>query len=257
MVRQASCDVSDRNDKGSPDTGWQILGSCPPPACSEASAAGPGPRAVPRARRPVGTGPASRSRASRALPGQAAGSAVAERGPPPAGFTPLVLHPPRGHRPRAPGHPRQKPLRAPSSREATVPSASFLPPRRPPAPALLRELAQAHTEKAAGETAVKPLPCGSGSPTTLPSPDRCRGPGAATLVPRTTGRARLGPRRGAGRARPCRAQLGSAGEARPGTQTPPRRPGGQGRCSARRCENARGAQGHPPPPDGTPGEVVG
>lgn len=28
MVRQASCDVSDRNDKGSPDTVWQILGSC-------------------------------------------------------------------------------------------------------------------------------------------------------------------------------------------------------------------------------------
>lgn len=26
MVRQASCDVCDRNDKSSPDTAWQILG---------------------------------------------------------------------------------------------------------------------------------------------------------------------------------------------------------------------------------------
>lgn len=40
MVRQASCDVSDRNDKGSPDTVWQILGSCRGSfSCSETSAA--------------------------------------------------------------------------------------------------------------------------------------------------------------------------------------------------------------------------
>lgn len=40
MVRQASCDVSDRNDKGSPDTVWQILGSCRGSfSCSTASAA--------------------------------------------------------------------------------------------------------------------------------------------------------------------------------------------------------------------------
>lgn len=40
MVRQASCDVSDRNDKGSPDTVWQILGSCCGSfSCSTASAA--------------------------------------------------------------------------------------------------------------------------------------------------------------------------------------------------------------------------
>lgn len=40
MVRQASCDVSDRNDKGSPDTVWQILGSCRASfSCSTASAA--------------------------------------------------------------------------------------------------------------------------------------------------------------------------------------------------------------------------
>lgn len=40
MVRQASCDVSDRNDKGSPDTAWQILGCCRGAfSCSTASAA--------------------------------------------------------------------------------------------------------------------------------------------------------------------------------------------------------------------------
>lgn len=40
MVRQASCDVSDRNDKGSPDTVWQILGSyCGSFSCSKTSAA--------------------------------------------------------------------------------------------------------------------------------------------------------------------------------------------------------------------------
>lgn len=40
MVRQASCDVSDRNDKGSPDTVWQILGSyCSSFSCSQTSAA--------------------------------------------------------------------------------------------------------------------------------------------------------------------------------------------------------------------------
>lgn len=40
MVRQASCDVSDRNDKGSPDTVWQILGSCRASfSCSTATAA--------------------------------------------------------------------------------------------------------------------------------------------------------------------------------------------------------------------------
>lgn len=40
MVRQASCDVSDRNDKGSPDTVWQILGSCRGSfSCSKTSAA--------------------------------------------------------------------------------------------------------------------------------------------------------------------------------------------------------------------------
>lgn len=39
MVRQASCDVSDRNDKGSPDTVWQILGSSRGPfSCSKTSA---------------------------------------------------------------------------------------------------------------------------------------------------------------------------------------------------------------------------
>lgn len=40
MVRQASCDVSDRNDKGSPDTVWQILGSYRGSfSCSKTSAA--------------------------------------------------------------------------------------------------------------------------------------------------------------------------------------------------------------------------
>lgn len=40
MVKQASCDVSDRNDKGSPDTVWQILGSCRGSfSCSKTSAA--------------------------------------------------------------------------------------------------------------------------------------------------------------------------------------------------------------------------
>ncbi|ELW70975.1 hypothetical protein TREES_T100015699 [Tupaia chinensis] len=40
MVRQARCDVSDRNDKGSPDTVWQILGSYRGSfSCSETSAA--------------------------------------------------------------------------------------------------------------------------------------------------------------------------------------------------------------------------
>lgn len=40
MVRQASCDVSDRNDKGSPDTVWQILGSDRSAfSCSKTSAA--------------------------------------------------------------------------------------------------------------------------------------------------------------------------------------------------------------------------
>ena len=40
MVRQASCDVSDRNDKGSPDTVWQILGFCRASfSCSTATAA--------------------------------------------------------------------------------------------------------------------------------------------------------------------------------------------------------------------------
>lgn len=40
MVRQASCDVSDRNDKGSPDTVWQILGSrLGSFSCSKTSAA--------------------------------------------------------------------------------------------------------------------------------------------------------------------------------------------------------------------------
>lgn len=40
MVRQASCDVSDRNDKGPPDTVWQILGSCRGSlSCSKTSAA--------------------------------------------------------------------------------------------------------------------------------------------------------------------------------------------------------------------------
>lgn len=40
MVRQASCDVSDRNDKGSPDTVWQILGSYSGSfSCSKTSAA--------------------------------------------------------------------------------------------------------------------------------------------------------------------------------------------------------------------------
>lgn len=40
MVRQASCDVSDRNDKGSPDTVWQILGSRRGSfSCSKTSAA--------------------------------------------------------------------------------------------------------------------------------------------------------------------------------------------------------------------------